>query len=83
MDIKLTKHAAGKIRQRGIKTEDIDCVVNEPLFVEFDRFDNTLKHFVGFVNDKYLRVIGRNVSEETLLIISVFYDRRLKSRREQ
>ncbi|MBF0520645.1 MAG: hypothetical protein HQK92_13095 [Nitrospirae bacterium] len=56
MIIKLTGHAAVKMKLRDIKIADIEGVVNNPLFVEIDRFDDTLRHFIGYVDDKYLKV---------------------------
>jgi hypothetical protein len=80
MVIKLTRHADGKMKLRDIKMDDLKCVVDEPLFIEFDRFDNTLTHFIGCINAKYLRVIGRKDPDDTFLVVSVFYDRRLKNK---
>jgi len=78
--IKLTKHANKKIVERKISIEIIHDVVNNPLLKEIDKFDSTLKHFINKIEKKYLRVIGRWENNETFLVISVFYDRRLLRR---
>lgn len=81
MTIKLTKHAKTKMSQRNIVLDDVREIVLSPDFVEQDKYDKSLKHFIGSKSGKYLRIIGRQVSTEELLIISAFFDRRLK--REQ
>ena len=78
--IRLTKHANAKIRQRNITLEDIRVVILKPEFIEKDRFDDSLDHFIGIRNEGFLRVIGRWDNKKNLLIVSVFYDRRLKRR---
>lgn len=82
VNFKLTKHAHVKIIQRGISEEIIGRVVLQPTFARPDKNDNTLVHFIKKINDKYLRVIGRWENRNNLLVISAFYDRRLKGREE-
>ena len=79
--IKLTKHSKIKISQRNIALDDIRNVVLNPEFSEADRFDKSLVHFIGNIKGKFLRVIGRWENKEYLLVISAFFDRRLKRRR--
>jgi len=81
IDIKFTKHATAKMRQRSIAVKDIRDIVSKPETVEKDRFDDSLSHFIGSKKDRYLRVIARWQSENELLVVSAFYDRRLSRRR--
>jgi len=76
--IKLTKHAKTKMIQRHIALDDVREIVLKPDLVEQDRFDKSLKHFIGSKSGKFLRVIGRQESTEDFLVISAFFDRRLK-----
>ena len=75
--ISLTKHAKIKIHQRNISLNDIKKVVITPMYVELDKLDKSLTHFIGFAEGKFLRIIGRWKSKEELLVISAFFDRRL------
>jgi uncharacterized DUF497 family protein len=81
MTIKLTNHAKTKIGQRNIKIDDIRKVALKPDLVEPDKYDKSLTHFIGEIGDRFLRIIGRWKSEEDLLIISAFFDRRLKRKK--
>ena len=78
MTIKLTKHAKTKIGQRNIKEENIRKVALNPDLIEPDKYDKSLTHFIGKIDDRFLRIIGRFEGKENLLIISAFFDRRLK-----
>jgi len=80
MTIKLTKHAKTKIGQRNIKADDIRKVALKPDLTEPDKYDKSLTHFIGKIGDRFIRIIGRRESEEELLIVSAFFDRRLKSK---
>ena len=81
MTIKLTKHAKTKIGQRNIKIDDIRKVALNPDLVEQDKYDKSLAHFIGEIGDRFLRIIGRWKNEKDLLIISAFFDRRLKRKK--
>ncbi len=81
--LKFTAHARAKIKQRNISKRDIENVVTKPDIIEKDKFDDTLTHFIGRAKDRYLRVIGRKEAKEELLVISCFFDRRLKRRRSK
>ena len=80
MTIKLTKHAKLKIEQRKLSLDDINRIVEKPDLIEYDKFDKSLIHYIGRVEDKFLRIIGRWESRDAFLIISAFFDRRLKRR---
>ena len=80
--ISLTKHAKIKIHQRNISLSDIKKIVQTPMSVELDKFDKSLTHFIGFTKGKFLRIIGRWKSKKELLVISAFFDRRLKRKEE-
>jgi hypothetical protein len=40
-----------------------------------------LTHFIAKIGDRFLRIIGRFEDKENLLIISAFFDRRLKRKK--
>lgn len=76
--IKLTKHASIKIAQRNISFEDIKHVILKPELSESDKFDKFLMHYIGTIKGKLLRVIGRWEDKEIFIVVSAFFDRRLK-----
>ena len=76
--IKLTKHATTKVAQRNISLEDIKRVILKPGLSEPDRFDKSLIHYIDNIGGKFLGVIGRWEDKEVFVVISAFYDRRLK-----
>ena len=78
MRIKLTKHAGSKIAERNISLDTIRVVVTDPDQEEMDRFDDSLVHFIGRVENRFLRVIGRWEGEGEFVVVSAFFDRRLK-----
>jgi len=78
--IKLTKHAAAKVEQRHIPMEDLEKAICNPDREEEDRFDSSLTHFIGKIHGKFLRVIARRESDDQVLVISAFFDRRLSRR---
>ena len=80
--IKFTKHDEIKIEQREIAIETVEKVVEYPDRVEPDRFDSSLAHFIKLIDGRFLRVIAKRESEEALLVISAFFDRRLKKEEE-
>jgi hypothetical protein len=80
--IRLTKHARIKIAERNISLDTIKNVILSPAWRENDRFDSSLTHLIGKIEGRFLRVIGRWEGENEFVVISAFYDRRLK-RREQ
>ncbi len=75
--ITFTIHSQLKIKQRNILKSDIEKVIKNPYITTKDKFDPELIHFIGLIKNKYLRVIGKWKTENELLIISCFYDRRL------
>jgi len=80
INIKLTKHANVKVVQRNISIQLIKNVVTKPDRLDADKFDSDLTHYIKKVDKRFLRVIGRWENHETLIVISAFYDRRLKKR---
>lgn len=76
--IKLTKHASIKIAQRNIAFQDIKHVILKPELSDSDKFDKFLMHYIGPVKGHFLRVIGRWEDKETFIVVSAFFDRRLK-----
>lgn len=80
MDIKYTNHAQEKITERKISLGLIEEAISTPVFFENDKFDETLIHFIKKIKTRFLRVIARKEDAETLIVISAFYDRRIKRR---
>jgi len=39
-----------------------------------------LLHFIGKIRNKFLRVIGRFEDNETFVVVSAFFDRRIKGK---
>lgn len=82
ISVKLTKHAKIKIGQRNITLDEIKKVILMPELMEPDKFDKSLVHFIGTIQRKFLRVIGRWESTQDLLVISAFFDKRLKRKKK-
>ena len=80
MKIHLTYHAQIKSKQRAIPHDYIHKVIENPDIHETDRFDSSLIHFISQIEDRYLRVIGRWLNQNDFLVVSVFFDRRLKKK---
>ena len=78
----LTKHARIKIAERDIPLDIIKSVILSPTWRENDKFDSSLTHLMGEVGGRFLRVIGRWEGENEFVVISAFYDRRLKRRKQ-
>jgi len=76
--VKLTKHAKIKIIERNITLTEIKKILTDPIMRETDKFDPLLTHYVGMIKEKFLRVIGRWLDKRSFLVVSAFYDRRLK-----
>jgi hypothetical protein len=77
--IKLTKHAKIKIAERNISLDTIKNIIANPELIENDKFDDSLKHFIKKNDDRhYLRIIGRWENKNSFLIVSCFFDRRIK-----
>lgn len=80
INIKLSKHAKIKMKERNISSDDVKDVILMPETTKSDKFDKSLVHFIGKRERKYLRVIGRWQSKRDLLVVSAFFDRRLARR---
>ena len=80
VNIHLTKHSKLKMEERGISLEMIKQSLSSPLFTELDKFDNTLIHVIGKIENRYLRIIGRWEKKNNFVVISAFFDRRIKKR---
>ena len=76
--ISFTKHAEIKMNQRGICKERVIKVLKDPSVKEVDKLDLSLVHYIKYFKGRYLRVIGRWQNYNDFLVITVFYDRRLK-----
>ena len=80
MRILLTYHAQMKSKQRAIPQKCIQKVIEKPEKTEIDRFDSSLIHFISQVESRYLRIIGKWLNKSDFLVVSVFFDRRLKKK---
>jgi uncharacterized DUF497 family protein len=80
LNISYTKHAEINIKKRNISNEIIENVILNFAFIEKDKYDDSLIHYIGKIQDKFLRVIVRQINNEKLLIISAFFDRRIKGK---
>ena len=78
LNLRLTRHAREKISIRKISIEDIQKIILNPDWEEIDKFDNTLTHLIGKIGDRFLRVIGRFEDDELFVVVSAFFDRRIK-----
>lgn len=83
IDIKLTMHARNKVLERNIIIEQIKEVILNYEKSEMDKFDSSLVHLIKKMDNKFLRVIGKWESGNTFIVISAFYDRRLKRRKNK
>jgi len=81
MNFKLTNHAKEKINQRGIRIEDVEEAIRNPDKKALDRTDERLIHFIKKFQDRHLRVIVKT-DRNDIIVVSAFYDRRLKRRQE-
>ena len=80
MVIKFTYHALRKLDERNINPIDIKQGIESALEKENDRIYPEVVHYIVEKEGKYLRIIGKFLDEETFLVISAFYDRRLKKK---
>ena len=70
-----------KINQRGISIEDVEEAIRNPDKKALDRTDERLIHFIKKFQDRHLRVIVKT-DRNDIIVVSAFYDRRLKRRQE-
>jgi len=73
--VKYSRHALQKITERNISRIHIDNTISEPDIVANDKFDPGLLHFIKKIDERFLRVI---VNDKKKLIVSAFFDRRIK-----
>ncbi len=78
MNIIYTKHATEKIKERNIDEQVINAVIKEPDYILHDKFEDSLFHYIKKVKKKFLRVICKKINENQIIVISAFFDRRLK-----
>ena len=78
----LSVHAEKVIEERKIKKEWIEITINNPDSVEPDMKDQELIHHLKVIkeNDKRVLRVIYNKSVEPLLIVSSFFDRRMKGK---
>ena len=74
----LTNHARTKMSERDISIEMIKKVVANPDSVKLDKIDVKVLHLIKKIENKFLRVLMRTDEDGKQIIITVFFDRRLK-----
>lgn len=79
--IRFTRHAQKKRDERGITPDLVKKTVLSYQEKRQDIHDRELVHYIGCVKDRFLRVIGRWESPETFVVVTTFFDRRLKKER--
>lgn len=77
--IRFTIHAEKKIKQRNISKVEIRKIILKPESVKVDKLDHSLYHYIGRSGNKYLIVL-RPLDKKEFLVITCFYDRRIKRR---
>jgi len=80
MIVGFTIHAKLRPKERNITVEEVEKAVKNYDMIGSDRFDPSVVHYIKKIGDKFLRVIAKKKNEKTLLVISVFYDRKLKKK---
>ena len=77
-EIYLTNHAKTKMDEREISIEMIKQVVDNPDLTKPDKIDAKVLHLIKKIGNKFLRVLMRIDKDGKQIIITVFFDRRLK-----
>ena len=77
MKIIFSKHSEEQNLKRKISKEFVKMCLKNPDRVERDKRDKELLHYIKFIKGKFLRVIIKK-HEESLFIITYFFDRRLR-----
>jgi len=77
-NIYLTNHARVKMDERAISLEMVEEVINNPDITLKDKIDDSVSHLIKKFESKYLRVLLRKGENGKQIIITVFYDRRIK-----
>lgn len=81
--IRLTRHAQKKNEDRGITPDLVKKTVLSYQEKILDIHDPELVHYIRCVENRFLRVIGRWESQDTFLVVTSFFDRRLKGREDR
>jgi hypothetical protein len=82
MDYQLSEHAVKRLRERRIDENWIQSAIDQPDRVEADPMDADEKHGLKIIpemENRVLRVVY-NETKNPVLIISAFFDRRMKGR---
>ena len=76
--IYITNHARVKMDERAISVEMVEEVINNPDSSHKDKIDDSVLHLIKKVGTKFLRVLVRVDENGKQIIITVFFDRRIK-----
>ena len=82
LDYVLTKHAETVIKERGIRLDWLERILQDPALQMVDSSDPELKHAIGPVvenEDRILRVVY-NDRVKPLRIITAYFDRTLRNK---
>jgi hypothetical protein len=81
---KLSLHAQKSVRDREINLKWLEECLNNPDKIEPDQIDGTIVHYLKVITDantKVLRLVLRwNEDKSLALIITVFFDKRVKGK---
>lgn len=81
-DYEFTEHAKQMIAEREIAIEWVERVLNNPVKIEQDQDDPTLRHALGRITEygnRVLRVVY-NETTEPKRIVTVYFDRKMKDK---
>lgn len=79
-DYEFTEHAKQMIAEREIAIEWVERVLNNPVKIQQDKQDPTLRHALGRIKEygnRVLRVVY-NEAADPKRIITVYFDRKMK-----
>ena len=77
-EIYLTNHSRTKMNERDISIEMIKKVVDNPDSIKPDKIDVKVLHLIKKIGNKFLRVLMRTDEDGKQIVITVFFDRRLR-----
>ena len=82
MDYILTQHARDALAKRKIDVEWLERTLAHPKRIEPDKTDPALEHRLAIISergDRVLRIIV-NKSESPILVVTLFFDRKMRGR---
>ncbi|MGB5156725.1 DUF4258 domain-containing protein [Desulfobacterium sp. N47] len=82
MNYKLTQHAKDAIIKRKVELKWIEQAVSFPQHIEQDATDSMLEHRMAVIPENESRVLRVIINPHTnpLLVVTLFFDRRMKGK---